>query len=358
MQSKLSSFFKPSFSSSQAAAAAPDPPSGDVTTYSRRKAPRSSNGDRKSESARGSGFDLVDASDSGEVCSKPHPRNPGGKVLGKKRSYAQLHLDLGQSDFNLRSCSSCGFHYAAGDDQDEKVHKSFHRNFTHGIPFRGWQNERAVPMACSGGDRIILILNSDASPHKTKVKDVIKMMEIELHDGWIFHELCKVYLYVSSNRIAGCLVAEPIKEAFKMISPSSTDKKADSGTIRKYSRSNSGGSLKFGDVIFKREAATKKITAVSSQEMIITGAVVCEEKSVPAACGIRAIWVTLSNRRKGIATQLLDAARESFCENCKLERSQLAFSPPTSAGRPLACAYVGNEPLLLYKADPIPKADD
>ncbi|CAI0391123.1 unnamed protein product [Linum tenue] len=211
-------------------------------------------------------------------------------------------------------------------------------------------------MAFSGGDRIILILNSDPSPHKTKVKDVIKMMEIELHEGWIFHQLCKVYLYVSSNRIAGCLVAEPIKEAFKMIS-SSTDKKADSGVIRKDTRLNSGGALKFGNVIFKKEAAKKKIPSVSSQEMI-TGAVVCEEKSVPAACGIRAIWVTPSNRRKGIASHLLDAARKSFCEDSILERSKLAFSPPTSAGRPLACRYVGNKPLLLYKADPISTAGD
>ncbi|CAL1360401.1 unnamed protein product [Linum trigynum] len=356
MQSKLSSFFKPSFSSSKAAAA-PDPPSDDVTTYSRRKASRFSNGDQRNESGRGSGYDLVDESVSGEVFSKPDSRNPGsGKVLNKKRSYAQLHLDLGQSDFNLRSCSSCGFHYAAGDEQDEKVHKSFHRNFTQGIPFRGWQNERVIPMAFSGGDRIILILNSDPSPHKTKVKDVIKMMEIELHEGWIFHELCKVYLYVSSNRIAGCLVAEPIKEAFKMIS-TSTDKKADSGAIRKDTRLNSGGALKFGNVIFKREEAKKKIPSVSSQEMI-TGAVVCEEKSVPAACGIRAIWVTPSNRRKGIASHLLDAARKSFCKDSILERSKLAFSPPTSAGRPLACRYFGNKPLLLYKADPIPTAGD
>ncbi|CAI0391124.1 unnamed protein product [Linum tenue] len=138
MQSKLSSFFKPSFSPSKAAApAAPDPPPDDVTTYSRRKASRFSNGDQRNESGRGSGYDLVDESVSGEACSKPDSRNPGsGKVLNKKRSYAQLHLDLGQSDFNLRSCSSCGFHYAAGDEQDEKVHKSFHRNFTQGIPFR------------------------------------------------------------------------------------------------------------------------------------------------------------------------------------------------------------------------------
>ncbi|CAN0847516.1 Protein CHROMOSOME TRANSMISSION FIDELITY 7 [Linum grandiflorum] len=206
------------------------------------------------------------------------------------------------------------------------------------------------------------------------------MMEIELGEGWIFHDLCKVtmalvlgfsgvlllqaldadclyplqvYLYVSSNRIAGCLVAEPIKEAFKTIS-SSVNKKADTEAGGKES-STEPRALKFGDVIFKREAV-KKIPSTSCSEAKNEnhyGAMVCEERGVPAACGIRAIWVTPSNRRKGIATRLLDAARKSFCTGCTLERSQIAFSPPTSAGRPLADAYVGNEQLLLYKADPV-----
>lgn len=54
----------------------------------------------------------------------------------KKRSYAQFHLDLGQSDFILHTCSTCGLKYAAGEEDDEKVHKAFHRDYAHGIPFK------------------------------------------------------------------------------------------------------------------------------------------------------------------------------------------------------------------------------
>ena len=57
-------------------------------------------------------------------------------VLNKKRSYAQFHLELGQSDFLLHTCATCGFKYAAGDEGDETVHKTFHKNYTHGIQFK------------------------------------------------------------------------------------------------------------------------------------------------------------------------------------------------------------------------------
>jgi hypothetical protein len=37
--------------------------------------------------------------------------------------------------------------------------------------------------------------------------------------------------------------------------------------------------------------------------------VLCSKTAVPAVCGVRGIWVSCSERRKGIASQLLDAMR-------------------------------------------------
>jgi len=54
----------------------------------------------------------------------------------KKRSYDQLHLDFGQSDFLLRACSICGVQFAPGNVEDEKLHAQFHKRFTQGIQFR------------------------------------------------------------------------------------------------------------------------------------------------------------------------------------------------------------------------------
>lgn len=58
------------------------------------------------------------------------------KVLNKKRSYAQVHLELGQSDFLLRTCSTCGVKYAPGEEEDEKNHNAFHQDYTRGIQFK------------------------------------------------------------------------------------------------------------------------------------------------------------------------------------------------------------------------------
>lgn len=57
-------------------------------------------------------------------------------IKNKKRSYAQFHLELGQSDFLFRTCSTCGMKYTPGDEDDEKTHKAFHKDYTHGIRFK------------------------------------------------------------------------------------------------------------------------------------------------------------------------------------------------------------------------------
>ncbi|RVW72413.1 Protein chromosome transmission fidelity 7 [Vitis vinifera] len=279
------------------------------------------------------------------------------RTLNKKRSYAQFHLELGQSDFLLHSCSTCGLKYSPGDEGDEQ----------------GWRNERIIHMPSAGGGRIILVLDGDPPAQKNKVHEVVKMMEIELGDGWIFHKNCKVYLFISSQRVAGCLVAEPIKKAYKILSSSADERSND--TSSKETRPNSN-TLQFGTVSFQREVI-KRAPSVNSCEVLDgrpNGPVVCENEAVPAICGIRAIWVTPSNRRKHIASQLLDAVslgtqdeykpfssslesevaarwRTSFCMGFVLKSSQLAFSQPTSAGMALASNYFGSGSFLVYKTN-------
>lgn len=70
------------------------------------------------------------------------------KVLNKKRKYAQFYLELGQSDFLLYTCTVCGFKYARGDEGDEKFHKTFHKNYTHGIPFKVTQQQSMLFQIC------------------------------------------------------------------------------------------------------------------------------------------------------------------------------------------------------------------
>ncbi|KAJ0837375.1 putative N-acetyltransferase ESCO, zinc-finger [Helianthus annuus] len=113
-------------------------------------------------------------------------------VLNKKRKYAQFHLDLGQSDFMFRNCKICGMKFVPGDEDDERLHKEFHKSYTHGIGLKGWCKERVLDTHSSQNGRVILVQNDYPPAHIKKVEEVIKMMEMELGDGWIFHKDCKV----------------------------------------------------------------------------------------------------------------------------------------------------------------------
>ncbi|KAL1210445.1 Protein CHROMOSOME TRANSMISSION FIDELITY 7 [Cardamine amara subsp. amara] len=333
MQAKINSFFKPS-SSSPSSSIAADTDDGlavweknrnvIVSTYERRSA----------------------IPDRSEVLEEKAPKkgsSSASKNLNKKRNYTQFYLELGQSDFLLRRCSECGVKYAPGDESDEKNHQNFHKYYMNGIPFKGWQNERSFTTPSFNKSRIVMVLANDPPAHRNKVQEVVKMMELEFGEDWILHQQCKVYLYVSCQRISGCLVAEPIKEAFKLIAPPDDERQ-----LKKENSSSPSTSIQFGNIVLQRQVLKR---CRASDDRADNGAIACEEEAKPAACGIRAIWVSPSNRRKGIATRLLDTTRESFCNNgCMLEKSQLAFSEPSSKGRSFGSNYFGTCSFLVYKA--------
>ncbi|KAL5737095.1 hypothetical protein ACOSQ2_031883 [Xanthoceras sorbifolium] len=305
MQHKISSFFNPSSSSSNAPPLVSEVEDNElanwekkehiiVNTYKRR-APKSDgiSLDGSKESLSGA----LKKPTSADLCLKPQL-----KTLNKKRSYAQFHLELGQYDFLLRT----------------------------GVP-----RVEVIHMPCVEGGHL-------------QVQQVVKRMEIELGTGWIFHKLYKVYLFISSQRIAGCLVVEPIKEAFKVLS-GTVDERTHVTSTKKTSVNLA--TLQFGEIMLQREVV-KKDSSVNCPKILDgnhNGAIFCEKETMPAVCGIRAIWVSPSNRRKGIASQLLDAVRRSFCMGFVVEKFQLAFSQPSSAGQALASNYFGTGSFLASK---------
>ncbi|XP_010534388.1 PREDICTED: protein CHROMOSOME TRANSMISSION FIDELITY 7 isoform X2 [Tarenaya hassleriana] len=348
MQSKINSFFKPSSSSSSSLSAsetsnrAPSDASrgqgDDLAVWERSRHVIVNKYERRSEIAYRSIDDEEYIEDPSKKQLSKKETAASSKNLNKKRSYAQFHLELGQSDFLLRHCAECGIKYAPGDELDEKNHRTFHKNHMHGIRFKGWQNERSFATHSFKGGRIIMIVEDDSPAHKNKVKEVVKTMEIELGEDWILHKSCK--------RIAGCLVAEPITEAFKLIPRLEDDKQRTS--ISRKKETSPSTTIPFGNIVLQREVS--KRSRPSEDRSYYGAAIVCEEEAKPASCGVRAIWVSPSNRRKGIATQLLDTLRESFCHGRVLEKSQLAFSQPSSLGKAFAFSYFATSAFLVYKA--------
>nr|CAE01627.3 OSJNBa0029H02.7 [Oryza sativa Japonica Group] len=245
-----------------------------------------------------------------------------GKVLNKKRNYAQFHLELGQPDFLLHMCSVCGMMYARGNDDDEKAHKAYHKSYFEGVPFKGWRNETVVARS-EGGDRIILVTDENSCARNSKVQEVIKVVQKELGfgEGQLLHKLCKVYLFISSQRIVGCLVAEPIKTAHKVI-PGSTEENGTDLPVDKIEPVKTNHTLEFGKISFKREVLKRHDHSdKNKEEYRDPGAIICEKEDVPAHCGFRAIWVVPSRRRKRIGSQLMDAASCSLLCSASISKS-------------------------------------
>ncbi|GER41846.1 N-acetyltransferase ESCO2 [Striga asiatica] len=187
MQSKISTFFKPSPSPSSCdlSAAVHEELRGEpeiTVTYKRRKFKQlckvEGGSNNKSLEENDCEDKLIKSEHAG--CSKN---------LSKKRNYAQLHLEVGQSNFLWGACKTCGFKYAPGIEGDEKVHKAFHKNYTHGVPCKDWSSERIID--APGKGRIILVQEGDPTSQQNKqilqVREVVQMMEME----WIMDKHCK-----------------------------------------------------------------------------------------------------------------------------------------------------------------------
>ncbi|CAK9872661.1 unnamed protein product [Sphagnum jensenii] len=271
------------------------------------------------------------------------------RTVAPNRPLGQYFLDLGQRDFSCSTCPSCGLVYARGEETDEKLHASFHRSQLQGIQFRGWQHERVAAKISSKGDRIIYVVPGDPPRHLYKVMEVVRIMEQEmgLVPGWLWQQHCKVYLFISaSKKIVGCILCERISNAFPISAISEGGTELGVGKSVRENKTSSS-KLTFGNWKFTREVHKKQRRVADQQGM--GRVVLCSKTAVPAVCGVRGIWVSCSERRKGIASQLLDAMRKTFLFGLTLETSQCAFSQPTSDGQAFAARYCCNPTFLVYQ---------
>lgn len=108
-----------------------------------------------------------------------------------------------------------------------------------------------------------------------------------------------MYLYITNKQIVGCLVAEPISTAYKML--------------------ESEGEIDM-----------------------------CSRESFPVKCGISRIWVKKECRRGKIATALVNCLRFTFAFGNTLQKKDLAFSSPTTDGKQFALRYCDSSNFYVY----------
>ncbi|NXN92233.1 ESCO2 acetyltransferase, partial [Rhinopomastus cyanomelas] len=232
-----------------------------------------------------------------------------------KRSWDQMIIDAGQKHFGAVVCKSCGMIYTAASPEDEAQHLQHHERFLEMLRYMGWKKERVVAEFWDG--KIVLILPDDPKYAVKKVEDVREIVDNELGFKQVALRCpakTKTYLFVSNEKmIVGCLVAESIKQAFRVLSEPGTPSSSPSHDFLQHQR-----------------------------------AWRCSTEPEPAVCGVSRIWVLGSRRGKGIARRMVDMVRSTFMYGCYLSTQDIAFSDPTPDGKSFATRYCQTPNFLVY----------
>nr|XP_020028780.1 N-acetyltransferase ESCO2 [Castor canadensis] len=229
-----------------------------------------------------------------------------------KETKEQLIIDAGQKHFGTTVCKSCGMIYTASNPEDEMQHVQHHQRFLEGIKYVSWKKERVVAEFWDG--KIVLVLPRDPSYALRKVEDVQELVDHELGFQKVVPKCpnkTKTFLFISDEkRVVGCLIAEPIKQAFRVLSdPSGSESSGSKECSRAWQ---------------------------------------CSNVPEPAICGISRIWVFRLKRRKRIARRLVDTVRNCFMFGCFLSTNEIAFSDPTPDGKLFATKYCNTPNFLVY----------
>ncbi|KAG1924549.1 N-acetyltransferase ESCO2 [Pimephales promelas] len=210
----------------------------------------------------------------------------------KKQTDNQLIIDAGQKQFGATSCGSCGMLYSTDSPEDNFQHTQFHQRFLDTIKFVGWKKERVVAEFWDG--KIILVLPEDPKYATKKAEDVRRIADSELGFQQITlssPSSAKTYLFINSDRmVVGCLVAESIRQAFRVLEQPEKPKDMNKEDFMERHR-----------------------------------AWCCSTVPEKALCGVSRIWVFSLMRRKGIATRLMDTVRNSFMYGSHLTKEEIAF---------------------------------
>ncbi|NXB49350.1 ESCO2 acetyltransferase, partial [Leucopsar rothschildi] len=145
--------------------------------------------------------------------------------------------DAGQRQLGALQCGSCGMLYDPGIPEDRIQHLRHHRRLQQGLAYPGWKKERVVGEFWDG--KIVLILPGDPKYAVGKAQEVLALVDSELgfpagsprcpepsrprsrpHSrphSRIFPEQSHVYLFVGAGSVLGCLVAQGISQAFRVL---------------------------------------------------------------------------------------------------------------------------------------------
>ncbi|XP_063905710.1 N-acetyltransferase eco isoform X1 [Zophobas morio] len=232
------------------------------------------------------------------------PAKSEGKVAAVRKFRGlgkdQMLLDAGQKRWGVTQCSECKIVYHMGDPGDEIMHLNYH-NASHFFRFNGWKNERVVTSGFLDG-RIVQIVPGDPKIWWKKVKEVMEVINRDLgyYDIEFNTANSQIFFYIKNKTIIGALVAEAKTSAHKLLT--------------------------------------------THQDQVD----LCSEESYPIKCGVSRIWVAQNQRKKGVASTLMDSLKRNFIFGYILKNEDVAFSSPTEMGKLFGQSYFKTPNFFIY----------
>ena len=231
-----------------------------------------------------------------------------GNSSGSGGNLQQMIIDAGQKNIGMEHCIKCGMVYSKENPKDIKQHEQFHNRFNEVRNFRVTRNQidswksllKYEQVSAPVGGMVFILSSSSTATLKRKLEEILKnTVNEELGYSsdlpvWETGGQRKAFVFIVDSQgsnppfVAGILLIDPVDEVLVM-------------PINKH----------FKGSFF----------------------------------GVDRLWVHSHLRRNGIATFLLDKARQVLSPDTEemLSRRRIAFSDPTELGVKFAIQYANEE---------------
>ncbi|KAL8701782.1 MAG: hypothetical protein Q9201_004730 [Fulgogasparrea decipioides] len=264
----------------------------------------------------------------------------------KKTRLTQMQIDLGGEV--QKTCKTCGMEYVPWNKEDAALHKDFHAMKLGGVDVgRKFQSSKDLKKAypqdkrwLNEGEDMVAVDRKSPLWARNKVKKVLEVVNTELGSAEIKDDELWAAL---APHLEG-----PVQTSKKK-------KKEDGGSDKEGDRFKAflhlEGEKCVGVCLAEKITSAKRVieskvdadaTAENASALRSSSISASEDVDV-ALLGIARIWTSKSHRTRGIARDLLEAARGNFFYGIEVRKELVAFSQPTESGGRLAEHWFGSK---------------
>lgn len=265
----------------------------------------------------------------------------------KKGRLKQMQIDLG---VELRRTCSCGMEYIPSNKEDSELHSEFHQMNARGVSVgKGFLKKaglgKIVPKhgSWNAGETTVMVDFKSSVTAKNKARKVLELVNTELSAADLGEE--QLWGGMQSSNPA---TKRPMGKKRK--AEASLDEPEQRGDRFKAFLRIEGNHCVGFCLAEKISVAYRVSNLQAKKHGIGISSPVLESSSIShstasdvALLGISRIWTSKANRKCGIATNLLECARNSFFYGMEVPKELMAFSQPTESGGRLAVRYFGIE---------------